>query len=182
MTYHPIATTLLALGLATSAAHAQHAVTLTMQGNDAAVLTVRSEGPVPVAGVELFAGSRLRDGATFATGTEGDLSWAHWAGPDHYSVTTLTGEGTFALNFDGIALGDAPYSPGVTTPLAWIGSRATVTWADGFYAVIPTGRGMAHAIFNYTDIPPVPDAPTGALALAGLALIATLRSRHAHRN
>lgn len=95
MTHHPFSiTTLLALALAAPAAHAQHAVTMTLQGNDAAVFTVRSEGPVPVAAVELLAGSRLRDGATF----------------------------------------------------------------------------------TYTDIPPVPDAPTGALALAGLALI-TLRSR-----
>ena len=68
------------------------------------------------------------------------------------------------------------------TPYDWIGSKATVTWADGFYTIVPTGRGWAPAVFSYSDIPPVPDAPTGALALAGLALVATLRSRHARRN
>ena len=182
MTYHPI---LIALALTASAAHAQHAVTLTLQGNDAATFTVRTDGPVPVVVVELLAGSRTRDGATFAAGTDGDLDWAHWAGPGHYSVTTLTvdgGAGMFALNYDGIALGDTPFSSAVTTPFAWVSSRATVTWADGFYAIIPTGRGMDPAVFDYTDIPPVPEPSTGALALAGLALIATLRSRRAHRN
>ena len=44
MTYHPIATTLLALGLATSAAHAQHAVTMTVAGNDAAICLAEGLG------------------------------------------------------------------------------------------------------------------------------------------
>jgi hypothetical protein len=177
MTYHPIATTLLALGLATSAAHAQHAVTMTVAGNDAAIFTVRTDGQVPVVGVELLAGN----GATFTTGTDGDLSWAHWAGPDHYRVTTLTGEGSFALNFDGVSTGDRPFSQQVTSPLAWVGSRATVTWADGFYAIVPTSRDLNPATFAFTDIPPVPEPTSAALMLAGLAIIATW-SRHARRD
>lgn len=174
MTYHPIATTLLALGLSTSAAHAQHAVTMTMSSD---TFTVRTDGPVPVVAVELLAGN----GATFTTGTEGDLSWAHWAGPDHYSVTTLTvdgGAGSFVLNYDGISLGDIPFSPSVTTPFAWVGSRALVLWDDSFERIVPTGRGMDPAIFTFTDIvSPVPDAPTGALAVAGLAMIGACRAR-----
>lgn len=113
--------------------------------------TVRTDGPVPVAVVELFSGS----GARFAAGTDGDLGWPDAGG---YRVTTLTGDGSFH----------------VITSGGWAGSRATVIWADGFYAIVS-------APFTYSDIPPVPDAPTGALALAGLALVATW-SRRAHRD
>lgn len=89
MTHHPIATTLLALALS-SAAHAQHAVTMTMSPD---TFTVRTEGPVPVAVVELFAGS----GATFAAGTDGDLDWDN-------RITTLTGDGSFNVIATGTPL------------------------------------------------------------------------------
>lgn len=188
MTYHPITTTLLALGLATSAAHAQHATSFSLFGNDSLTLQIRNDGPTDIVGIELLAGQRGRPGAVFGPGTVGDQSWSHWAGPDRYSITAISldlqrGEvETAYLNLDGVALGDQPFSAVVSDPWSYVGSRAIVTWADGFEAYIPTSRGLDGGMFDYTDIPPVPDAPTGALALAGLALVATLRSRHAHRD
>ena len=78
----------------------------------------------------------------FGPGTEGDLSWTHWAGTDRYSVTTLSmdlqdGEAAqFGINLDGVWLGDIPYSPSVYSPWGYVGARATVVWSDGFEARI----------------------------------------------
>jgi hypothetical protein len=143
MTYHPIATTLLAMATLSAPAHSQHAVTMTASGD---TFTVRTDGPVPVAVVELFSGS----GARFAAGTDGDLGWPDAGG---YRVTTLTGDGSFH----------------VITSGGWAGSRATVIWADGFYAIVS-------APFTYSDIPPVPEPATAALMMVGLALVTTRRN------
>ena len=167
-----------ALSLAAATASAQHGVTLTINSDDRATFTVLSTGPATVSVVELLAGSRGRHGAVFGPGTAGDMSWQHW-GTDRYSVTTLSmdlrqGESdTFAINLDGVPIGDTLYSPFVYNPFAYANARALVVWSDGFEARIPMSRGLGGGVFSYSDViaTPVPEPGTTALMLAGCLLV-----------
>lgn len=168
-----------ALSIAALTAQAQHEVTIAIDTDDLATLSVLNTGPADVVLVELLAGSRTRDGAVFGPGTEGDLSWAHWAGTDRYSVTTLSmdlqdGEAAqFSVNLDGVWLGDIPYSPSVYSPWGYVGARATVVWSDGFEARIPMSRGLGGGVFSFSDViaQPVPEPASAALMLAGCLLV-----------
>lgn len=168
-----------ALSLAAATASAQHEVTITIDNDDRATLSVLNTGPATISVVELLAGSRIRDGAVFGPGTEGDLSWAHWAGPARYSVVTLSmdlrdGEAAqFDINLDGVWLGDTPYSPSVYSPWGYVGARATVVWSDGLEARIPMDRGLGGGVFHFSDIvaAPVPEPASAALMLVGCLLI-----------
>lgn len=176
----------IALSIAALTAQAQHGVTLTINSDDRATFTVLSTGPATVSVVELLAGSRLRDGAVFGPGTAGDMSWQHW-GTDRYSVTTLSmdlqqGESeSFAVNLDGVWLGDTTYSPFVYNPFAYANARALVVWSDGFERIIPMSRGLGGGVFSYSDViaPPVPEPATAALMLAGFLLVGAVARKSA---
>ena len=167
-----------ALSIAAATASAQHGVKLTINSDDRATFTALSTGPADIVAIELLAGSRTRHGAVFGQGTAGDLSWQHW-GTDRYSVTTLSmdlqqGESeSFAVNLDGIPIGDILYSPAVYDPTAYANSRALVVWADGFEKVIPMSRGLGGGVFSFSDViaQPVPEPATAALMLAGCLLV-----------
>lgn len=167
-----------AMSIAALTAQAQHGVTLTINSDDIGTFTALSTGPADIVAIELLAGSRTRDGAVFGPGTAGDLSWQHW-GTDRYSVTTLSmdlqqGESeAFAVNLDGVWLGDILYSPAVYTPWAYATSRALVVWSDGFEKIIPMSRGLGGGVFSFSDViaQPVPEPGTAALMLAGLLAV-----------
>lgn len=165
----------LLLSVLSFGANAQHATTITWVGNDAVEMRVTTDGPVPIAGLELFAGTPFTKRAIFATGTEGDLSFAHWADSDHYSVTTLTvtsAAQTFHLNVDQVSSGDIPFNTAVTLASAYSGLRALVLWADGFEATLPMSHGLNDAVFTFTDIAPaVPEPGQTAMLLAGLGVL-----------
>lgn len=168
----------IALSLAAVTAQAQHGVTLTINSDDRATFTAMSTGPADIVAIELLAGSRTRDGAVFGPGTAGAPSWQHW-GTDRYSVTTLTmdlqqGESeAFAINLDGIPIGDILYSPAVYDPFAYANARALVVWSDGFEKVIPMSRGLGGGVFSFSDViaQPVPEPASAALMLAGCLLV-----------
>lgn len=172
-----------ALSIAAMAAQAQHRVTLTIDSDDRSTFAVLNTGPADIVAIELLAGSRGRHGAVFGPGTDGGLSWAHWAGVDRYSVTTLPmnlqdGEAAqFAVNFDGVWLGDITYSQSVYSPWGYVGARATVVWSDGFEQIIPMSRGLGGGVFSFSDViaQPVPEPATAALMLAGSLLIVASR-------
>jgi hypothetical protein len=173
-----------ALSLAAATASAQHAVTITWDSpaNDSTTLTIRNDGPADLVAAELFAGPQIKGRVIFGAGTEGDLSFPHWADSTHYSVVTLgmdlqTGEAqSWHVNADSLLLSDIPFSASANGLSAYTGLRIIPVWRDGFEVYIP----MSHTPFDpvttytFTDIAPVPAVPEPAsalLMLAGCALV-----------
>lgn len=185
-------TTLAAVLAATAfSASAQHAATIAVVGTDNARVTFRNDGPTALVAAEFFLGTPTRGRAIFSnvgspTGTP-DFAFGDGV---HYSVTTFDfgalqqgASITETVNFDQYnAAGEgSPFSSDATGTFAYMASRMTLVWADGFEKIVPTSRAPIDAVFSFTDIPPVPpvsEPGTAALTLAGLgALAVALRKK-----
>lgn len=179
--------TTVAVSLAIAAIGVQartHAATVTITGNDRAIVAVQNDGFGTIVGAEVFAGIPERGRVIFdALGTDGDLSFAY---ASRYAVTTWSMDlerheaQAFRLNLDQSYFGDIPFLPEVKNPGAYSAMRINVLWSDGFEAYIPMSRTLTDAVFTFTDIPVIPAVPepgAAALLLAGVigVLAATRR-------
>jgi hypothetical protein len=181
------------LSLAALSVQAQHAVTVNWfsPSNDATTLTLTNNGPADIVAFELFAGPQLKNRAIFNTsGTQGDLTFPHWADTRHFSTLTSstslqTGEHqSWPINVDQIYLGDIPFLAEARDLNAYVGLRIIPVWEDGFETYIP----MSHSPFatdtsyTFTDItvvPAVPEPESLALLLAGLSVVSLVSRKKA---
>lgn len=178
MTYHPRFISTLALAVAPLLACAQHSATVTLEGNwllQAGNVTSSNE----FVAFSYGTGQPLPGRAVFQSFQAGGIEEAPLLdGFNRYSLHTWVFDTpTKTFTFSGLDLDQVGISDELldTTGVSLAGAYVELTFADGFYQRLRLNE-TAWDVSQVLSTSPVPDTPTGALALAGAVFLA-LRSR-----